>query len=163
MLLTTGNARKRNQGTWHCGLRDALPKKHPLATGIAKQLPRSNDGGFCRRRLCTEGFRNARETNVGHHSDAQSFRDAILVCRGSRCAYAHAHFLDRWRDRLVPASHALAHPEVNPQPEREPARDEPEREARSTEAVRGKRLLGGPASDLNAGRRPSVNDPVTKS
>jgi hypothetical protein len=31
---------------------------------------------------------------VGHHSDAQSFRDAILVCRGRRCAYAHAHFLD---------------------------------------------------------------------
>jgi len=31
---------------------------------------------------------------VGHHSDAQSFRDAILVCRGRRCAYAYAYFLD---------------------------------------------------------------------
>ena len=38
------------------------------------------------------------------------FRDTILVCRGGRCAYTHAHSLGRWRDRLVPVSHALASP-----------------------------------------------------
>jgi hypothetical protein len=32
--------------------------------------------------------------NVGHHSDAQSFRDAILVCRSRRCTYSHVHFRD---------------------------------------------------------------------
>ena len=31
---------------------------------------------------------------VGHHSDAQSFRDAILVCRSRNCTYSHVHFRD---------------------------------------------------------------------